>query len=177
MLTAVLGVFLLFVVIGVVASDTDTSQQNGSDGTEQASNEVQAGEEPTEAGIGQAARDGKFEFTVNGIECGHSSVGEDFLTEQAQGQFCLLSVAISNIGDKAQSFYAGDQYLLDDSDKRYSANTSATYAASGSSWYDDINPGNRVEGVVVFDIPTNITPLYAQLHDSAFSGGVKVRLQ
>jgi hypothetical protein len=42
----------------------------------------------------------------------------------------------------------------------------------------DINPGNNIQAVVSFDVPANNTDngVFA-LHDSAFSGGVKVSLQ
>lgn len=49
-------------------------------------------------------------------------------------------------------------------------------APSGSTWYNDINPGNSVEGVVVFDIPKDQTPTTAELHDSSPSNGIKVSL-
>jgi hypothetical protein len=34
-----------------------------------------------------------------------------------------------------------------------------------------------VTGDIIFDIPKDQTPVTAELHDSAFSGGVKVSLQ
>jgi len=33
-----------------------------------------------------------------------------------------------------------------------------------------------VSGIVVFDVPTTVKPTQVDLHDSAFSGDVKVRL-
>lgn len=41
---------------------------------------------------------------------------------------------------------------------------------------NDINPGNQVTGVVVFDIPKNVKLTRLELHDSPFSGGVPVSL-
>src|SRR5262245_21771627 len=49
---------------------------------------------------GQPVRDGKFEFTVQSVKCGVSQVGEDPLTKTAQGQFCLVTISVKNIGDK-----------------------------------------------------------------------------
>jgi hypothetical protein len=48
---------------------------------------------------------------------------------------------------------------------------------NGTSWYDNINPGNKVEGAILFDLPKDQTPTTAELHDSAFSSGVKITLQ
>ncbi len=43
--------------------------------------------------------------------------------------------------------------------------------------FDEINPGNSTTGTIVFDVPDESTIVDAELHDSAFSGGVTVNLQ
>jgi hypothetical protein len=76
--------------------------------------------------------------------------------------------------------FSSNQKLLNADGKQYSADDTATMYASSDgsgSWYNNINPGNSVEGTIVFDIPKDQTPVTAELHDSAFSGGVKVNLQ
>lgn len=65
---------------------------------------------------------------------------------------------------------AGQEYSADDTATMYNSTDTA------STWYNDINPGNSVGGVIVFDIPKDQTPVSAELHDSAFSNGVKVNL-
>lgn len=135
---------------------------------------------PIEAKIGQAVRDGKFEFTVKNIECGRPSVGTNqYVTKTAQGQYCLLNLNVKNIGNEAQGLFSSNQKLLNAQKQQYAADDTATiYAAPNSSaWYSNINPGNSVEGAIVFDIPKDQTPTTAELHDSAFSSGVKVSLQ
>lgn len=91
----------------------------------------------------------------------------------------LFIVAVKNIGDEAQSLFSSNQYLYNGSGQKYSADDSATFTAApqGSTWYNDINPGNSVEGSIVFDLPKDQIPVSAELHDSAFSGGVKVELK
>jgi hypothetical protein len=77
--------------------------------------------------------------------------------------------------------FSANQYLYDSQNHKYSADDTATaYAAPAGStgtWYSDINPGNSVSGTMVFDVPKDVTPTSAELHDSALSGGVKVNLQ
>lgn len=46
--------------------------------------------------------------------------------------------------------------------------------AGESPIYEQINPGNEVEGKFFFDVPTDLEPSHVELHDSAFSGGVQV---
>lgn len=129
--------------------------------------------------IGQPANDGKFQFVVKSIKCGVSQVGSNGLTQDAQGQYCLLDVSVKNIGNASQSFDATGQYLYNATAQKFSASSIATIyeAPEGSTWDQDINPGNSTEGTVVFDIPKGQTPVIAELHDSMFSSGVKVSLQ
>jgi len=131
------------------------------------------------AKIGQPARDGKFEFTVKGVECGKSTVGTSPATRQAQGQFCFLTVHVKNIGTEQQSLFSANQKLLDDQKTQYSPDDTATayVSSAGATWFSQINPGNSVEGVMVFDVPKNATPASAELHDSTYSGGVAVNLK
>ena len=50
------------------------------------------------------------------------------------------------------------------------------YLKDSKSFREDINPGNTVNGTSVFDIPKTSQITQLQLHDSMFSGGVKVRV-
>ena len=101
---------------------------------------------------------------------------KDFGVE-AQGQYCLVSVQVENIGEEAQSFFGSNQYLYDEEGRQFSADDEAAiYLENSQSLYEEINPGNSVQGTVVFDIPKNATPARIELHDSAFSGGVTVDL-
>jgi len=169
------GVLVLIVIIIAASAASGGDKTNtGSNGNETKTDDKKA----TTAKVGEAARDGKFEFIVKSVKCGKASVGSEFLTETAQGQYCLLSVSVKNIGDEAQSLISDNLYLFNAEGQKYSADSAATFAATpnGSSWYDDINPGNSVSGSIVFDVPKGQTPTSAELHDSAFSSGVKVNL-
>jgi len=80
----VVGIIVVLGIIGAVIGGSGNSNSSSSNNSN--SNESKS----TTAGIGQAAKDGKFEFTVNSFKCGQSSVGKDFLTKTAQGQYCLI---------------------------------------------------------------------------------------
>ena len=163
------------------AADDPASPAADEEASPAADDEAQGGEEGDEAqvtGIGTPARDGKFEFTVNGFRCGETTVGEEFFEEEAQGQFCFLDVRVQNIGDRRQFLSADDQKLLDAQGTQYSPSSVATFALDpqGSTLFEDINPGNAVEGTIVFDVPQGAQITRAELHDSVFSGGVVVNL-
>ena len=131
------------------------------------------------AGIGQPVQDGKFEFVVQGVECGATSVGSQYFDEQAQGQFCLVNLAVKNVGTEPQHMFTDNQYLFDEAGRKFGADSAATFAHDTDTqvWISEINPGNAVDGVLVFDVPADANLVRAELHDSAFSGGVEVNLK
>ncbi len=177
----ILTVIGAFIVIGIIASaaggGSKTNTATSGDDTKKAET---ADNKPSMAKIGEVARDGKFEFTVASMECGKASVGtNEYLTKQAQGQFCFVNVTVKNIGNEAQTFDSSSQYLYDAAGAKFSADGTASLYANpqGSTFLNQINPGNSVTGIIVFDLPKDKTPTIAELHDSPFSGGVKVNLQ
>ncbi|MFE5811731.1 DUF4352 domain-containing protein [Streptomyces sp. NPDC056491] len=82
-----------------------------------------------------------------------------------------------NIGDRAQIFDGSDQKLIDRNGSKYSADVGASLLIDGSeSFLEQINPGNAVDGIVVFDIPKGADPVRIELHDSLLSGGITADL-
>jgi hypothetical protein len=130
------------------------------------------------AKVGEAARDGKFEFTVQQVKCGVGQVGTDMLGKKAQGQFCLVTLQVKNIGKEAQAFSDSSQKALGADKAQYTADSAAGLYANqdGATLFNQINPGNQVTGVLVYDIPAAATLAKLELHDSPFSGGITVQL-
>ncbi|MBY8870498.1 DUF4352 domain-containing protein [Micromonospora sp. PLK6-60] len=158
------------VALGCGAGTTDNASTSG-DGA--------GGDKPAKtAKLGQPARDGKFEFTVKSAKCGVAKLGTSTLGAKAQGQFCLVTMTVKNIGKEAQMFDGGSQKAYAADGTEYSADGGAAIYANqnAETFLNDINPGNQVSGVVVFDIPKNVKLTKLELHDSPFSGGVDVAL-
>ena len=135
--------------------------------------------DPKMPGIGDKARDGKFEFVVKSVECGRTTIGSGFLEEKAQGQFCLVSLRVENIGKEARSFSDSNQKAYAADGSEYSSDTGAGLVANQDGWmiYEEINPGNKINAVVVFDVPKKVKLTKVKLHDSFWSGGVTVELK
>lgn len=97
------------------------------------------------------------------------------MSQKAQGQFCVATVKVTNIGTEAQMFDASSQKALN-GDVKLDADSGASIYVNenGESFIENVNPGNSITAKVVFDVPkgTNLTTL--ELHDSPFSGGVVV---
>ena len=161
------------------SASNDASSDGGS--ADAASGDDAGGDAEKEAAktvkVGQPARDGKFEFTVKAPRCGVKKVGSDLLGAKAQGQFCLVTVQVKNIGDEPQTFSDSSQKAFG-ADVEYSTDTTAGLYANEdtSTFLNEINPGNKVTGVLVFDIPAKAKLTKLELHDSPFSGGVTVTL-
>lgn len=134
---------------------------------------------PVVNGIGREYRDGKFAFTVTKIKKGVRRVGNEYVGRTAQGQFVLVYVTVVNIGDEARTFDSSSQKLTDADGRQFDADTEATITMGDESkaFLEDINPGNRVHGILVFDVPAGVKLKSLELHDSPFSGGVKVPLR
>jgi hypothetical protein len=131
---------------------------------------------PAHPKLGQPARDGKFEFVVQKVECGKKQVGDQYLNKTAQGQFCLVTVSVKSIGTKAQMFDGSSQKAAGAGGVKYTNDGVAEMYANQdtATFLNEINPGNQVTGVLVFDIPQDATIKSLELHDSMFSGGVTV---
>lgn len=176
----VIGIIVLLAIIGGAAGGGDKTKTNSSSNGSGSGVTKSEDKPATTAKLNETARDGKFEFVVKGVECGKTTIGTNqYLTKNAQGQFCLMTVSVKNIGNEAQGFFGSNQKLLNANNQQYAADdTAGAYLDQNySTLFSNINPGNSVEGVIVFDIPKDQTPVSAELHDSSFSSGVKVNLQ
>ncbi|MFC7276769.1 DUF4352 domain-containing protein [Paractinoplanes rhizophilus] len=163
---------------GKDAADTEAAQAATTAPTKEATGKPKTKQDKT-PGLNQPARDGKFEFTVTRVKCGATKVGSSLLGEKAQGQYCLITLRVKNIGKEAQAFADSAQKAYDAKKVEYSADSGAGIYVNEDNQvlFQDINPGNAVTGTLVFDVPKGTKLTSLELHDSVFSGGVAVKLQ
>ena len=173
-----------FIVLIVIISVATNGGGNGTPATGSGAAPANAAPAaPQAATIGTPVRDGKFQFTITSVS--HAkSVGDtaDGFGDTAQGKYTILHVTVTNIGSQPQTLDDSSQYVYDASGRKYDTSTSADMdlnSASGSDsvFFNDINPGNTVRGELAFDMPAGLKAVKAELHDSAFSGGVTVNLR
>jgi hypothetical protein len=190
---SVLGLLIGIGIVGALTSGDDSGsggaqapvvQKQEADGKAdggKATKPTEAAEEPAAEpelpGVGDAVRDGKFEFTVTKVEPGVQEIGDEFLSQEAQGQFVLVHLTVENIGNESQYFDGNNVTAYDAENREFAADTEAAiYLDDSNSFLNEINPGNSVDGVVVFDVPADVELSQLELHDSVFSGGVEVTL-
>lgn len=131
----------------------------------------QSAEKPA-AGVGDTVRAGDLELTVDKVACGKKRVGNEYLGQTAQGQFCILTVDLSNSGDGPLTISDSDFSLYDSRGRKFAADTEAMITNDESSdiWLEEINPGNTVSGALIFDIPRGADASRLELSSSDLFG-------
>lgn len=182
-------VALIVIIAAVSGGGDDSSDKTASSGSSNSGEQADSGGDNGDngdkkadeqaAGLNTPVRDGKFEFVVTNVESGLSSVGDnEFLTAEAQGQFVVVTMTVNNTSKQPKDFSPTNQKLVDTEGRSFEPDTTAQIYLGGSDIpvWDNINPGNTVEVKVVYDMPVDAKPASIELHDSMFSGGVKVNL-
>ncbi|MGW5386929.1 DUF4352 domain-containing protein [Nocardia sp. NPDC003963] len=177
-----LGIVALCGFGGCVAIVSNTNRDSDKSSSAPAPAEAAAagaGADSGPAPAGSAVRDGKFEFVVTEVETGRKTVGTNpYLQKEAQGQYVLVHTTVTNTGDRPQSYFGTNQTLIDTQGREFTNDPMAEVNVNDSAIAGtDINPGNKVEVVIAFDIPADAQPAAIEFHDSMFSGGVEVALR
>lgn len=160
----------------VVAEDESASGEKAK--------EEPAAEEPAEEaagasyGIGDAVAADEWEVTVNSVEDGVSSVGDEFLGAEAQGQFVVVDLSVKNTASAPDFFWEDNIKLGDEAGNTYSADSEAGLYADAESilFAEEINPGNTAKGVLVFDVPAEVSPDKLTFEGELFSDPIVISL-
>jgi Domain of unknown function (DUF4352) len=137
-----------------------------------------ASQVPT-AKIGEKVTDDAYQFTVMKISCGTRRVGDQYDGETAQGQFCLVTMKVKNVGKDPITFSSENQALVDTKGRTYSPDDEAwVYVDDSDNIWGEINPGNSMKTVVPFDVPKKVKADYLLLKAGTFgfSAGVRVKV-
>jgi hypothetical protein len=134
-------------------------------------------------GIGSKVVDGKFQFTVTKVErIGKTLPVAEFMPAvTAQGEFIVVRINVKNVGNEAQTLSTFmSQKMLTADGKTFDCSTDVTSLKgyNTSDMLKGINPGNAVTNApILFDVPVGAKIASLELHDSPFSGGVKVAIK
>jgi hypothetical protein len=135
-------------------------------------------DEPTAPGIGEATAAGDLAITVTGIESGLTQVGSEYVGAEAQGQYVLVHVTITNEGNESENFWESDATLVDDQGRVHDTSSDSIYLEGETGWLvTSINPGNTAEGTLLFDIPADAVPDLARFSPGLFSDDVDIALR
>jgi len=178
-----LGIVVLLVVIIVAAASgggggKPATSADGTTATTAAGISATTTTAAGNPGLGQAALDGDFAFTVHSVTCGITHIGTTTLgtTAPAGTQWCIAHMTVANDKDDSQEFFASNQKALDTAGHQLSADTKALVFGTSSSEVSTVNPGVSITVQVPFQLPSTAKITQLVLHDSAFSGGVTVNV-
>ena len=130
------------------------------------------------AGIGTRVRDGTFEFVVTGVEHpGKTFTGKVGETLTAKGEFVIVRVDVTNVGNQEQRLGCSCQILFNKKGQEITPSPAILRTKDALKYVALISPGDTVKGAaVLFDVAPGTTLLNIELHASPSSPGVKVKL-
>jgi hypothetical protein len=120
--------------------------------------------------------DANLQFFIDTIESTSTvtSPTNEYLTKDAQGEFIVVYLLVTNIGSEPAYYMANLQRLYVGTDA-YPADPEASYYLGSS--YEEIPPGGEVESALVFDVPVGSVPDALEVHGDAITEGTVVPLQ
>lgn len=161
------------------ASSTQDDKAASSEKKDDAAPVEDAAEEKTAYGIGDVVTADGWEITVGKVEDGKSSVGDEYLNAEAQGQFVTVALSVKNTESAPDFFFEDNIKLGDDKGNSYSSDSEAGIYVDENSllFLEEINPGNTAEGVLVFDVPEDVSPDRLTFEGGIFSDPVEISLK
>jgi hypothetical protein len=126
------------------------------------------------SGSGPRAADGAITFALTGTETAASVKSQDAPVEQnAQGQYVIVHLTVSNTGDQPATF-VGTFQKLKAGGATYSIDDVATAYLNGT--VAQLNPGDNSNVAIAFDVPAGTTPDSLEVHGDPTSAGAELPL-
>jgi Domain of unknown function (DUF4352)/Protein of unknown function (DUF2510) len=122
------------------------------------------------------AVDANLQFSIDSLESttNVTSPSNEYLTKDAQGEFIVVYLVVTNVGTEPAFFMANLQKLRVGADT-YEADPEASYYLGNI--YEEIPPGGQFESALVYDVPPGTVPEALEVHGDAITGGTIVPLQ
>lgn len=167
----VIAVMILAAVVLLILSQLDAARSPAADrnraaSTQEADDSVDA---PTDTGL---------TFVINAVY-DHGAVDFDagHIVLRAQGHFVVMDVTVTNTDVKPRTLLSDEQFIVDGFGRRHRPNgetrADAVFTGEGG-WLKNVNPGNSLRTVLVFDVPRGTDVQRFEFHGEPGSDGVSV---
>lgn len=184
-----LGIVLIFVLVGSIVGDPESGESlpaenqespgsgSGSAPNNDSSNEdynelgdsdSNSGEEVSTYEFGESINIGGFEYVFEDYRT-TSSVGGEFVSEDADGVFFVLDVRIENVGNEPKYFSSDYVKIVDSEGRTFTTDTDGMVYVDDSVTFEEMQPGLEKEGKLVYDIPEDVKGHLRVEDDSTFS--------
>jgi len=155
-----------------VAAGTAVAILAGGNGAEKPAGPVRARSD--------VAADGPLMYHVIQGRCGYGAVVTATQNvPPSQGEFCLVTVDVTNQGEAPARLRQECQYLIDVSGRRYRIRSDVLALEEGSleAFRAQLEPGQEVPDVALyFDVPEGTEASAVELHSTCDSRGVRIPL-
>lgn len=177
----ILGITAMIISIAISATTVNAVDEAINEtSTTTTTTDDSAAEKPAkkaQAGIGDNAVDADLQFTVTKIKTGVTQIGDPDFGAEADGEFTIVNMTIENVGAEPAYFDESEQYAFNAEGAKFSADGEASiYLDDSNSFFEEINPGNKVKGKIVFDMPEGVDAKTLELHGGMFTEGVTINL-
>jgi hypothetical protein len=159
--------FLVAVTVVITASGCGASMTVGGTAT--------LGSAPA---MGTPVRDGALEFAVRDLVQVHhvGDTSEPGLSIRAKGVFAVVTLSVRNVGLVPRTLVDSDQVLIDSRGQRFTVSMAANIYGNLDIRSTRMDPGERLEVNLAFDVPVGTVPRSMMLRESVTSEGVIVAL-
>lgn len=123
-------------------SNTDNTEQNQEDSVESRTHSV-----------GETFQVGELSYTVNDVSTRQVVGTNPYLQEEADGEFVLVDIEITNEGQESTRISNSHLTLVDSQDRTYSVDSDAFAAVENSFTFEQLDPGLSKSGTLVYDTP------------------------
>jgi len=98
-------------------------------------------------------------------------VGSGVTSEEADGQFVIVELEMTNVADESTSISSNIFALVDGQDREYETDSDAIIAVDNNIVFEQLDPGVTKSGVLVFDVPEDQSSRELRIDPAgAFSG-------
>jgi hypothetical protein len=161
----------------ITASGTSTSSSKTTSSEAESESETPSEtetESPTPA-AGDEVTEGDFAFSVSSTDTGDTVTSpiNEYIEKTATGQFIVVYLNVGNTGAAPLTFLSTLQVLNTDTGT-FSPDDEASFYLGGG--VVTVNPGERVETAVAFDVPVGASPVSILVHGEPGGAGVDLPL-
>ncbi|MFC4008583.1 DUF4190 domain-containing protein [Nonomuraea purpurea] len=123
--------------------------------------------------LGAVAKEPPFTLKILSVSR-EQTVSSSIDSHKAQGSYAVVKVLVKNTGNSPAAFPGTDAGILDSDAKQYKIDSGATISQNletDQGLYDEINPGQKVTRVLVFDLPKKSAPVVIAMVGAEGSDG------
>lgn len=175
-LIAIVAIIVIGAISGGGKSENSGQQNTGSEQT--ANSETK--EVVQLAKVGETVTDKDLAFTVTSIDKA-SSLGNQYMNKDAQGEFYVVTLKIENVGKETKTVDSSMLQVTDSQDRKFDRSIDGQTAKGLSEGQVDlflqqVQPGLSVTGTAVFDLPKDVQEPKLLVKGSMFSSGREISL-